>query len=183
MSAVIAVPDMMVKAATDMARIGDTLNAAHMTAAVPTTQVLPAAADEVSAGIAHLMSGYGQEYQKVAGQAAASYEQFAQHLTTSAVSYASAEAANIDLLQPLTTIAGSIGSAIGALPGQLLNLVDGAVGQLLNDFLAFVSSQPALEKLFVFVFARSFIVLILSAIILVGLFAIFLGPFIQNIQI
>jgi PE family protein len=99
MSAVIADPEMMTAAASDMAAIGDTLNAAHMTAAVPTVAVLPAAADEVSAGIAHLFSGYGQEYQKLAGEAAASYEQFAQHLTASAGAYAGAEDAIAAFLQ------------------------------------------------------------------------------------
>lgn len=91
MSAVIAVPELMDQAAMDLATIADTLNAAHMTAASATTQVLPAAADEVSTSIAHLFSGYGQEYQKLAAEATASYEQFAQHLTASAGAYASAE--------------------------------------------------------------------------------------------
>ena len=60
----------MAEAATDLATIGETLNAAHLTAAPPTLAVLPAAADEVSASIAHLFSGYGEKYQKLAGQAA-----------------------------------------------------------------------------------------------------------------
>jgi hypothetical protein len=99
MSAVIAVPELMAQAATDLATIGDTLSAAHLTAAVPTVAVLPAAADEVSTGIAHLFSGYGQEYQKLAGEVAASYEQFAQHLTASAGAYAGAEDAIAAFLQ------------------------------------------------------------------------------------
>jgi hypothetical protein len=99
MSAVIADPEMMTAAAADLAAIGDTLNAAHLTAAVPTVAVLPAAADEVSTSIAHLFSGYGQEYQKLAGEAAASYEQFAQHLTASAGAYAGAEDAITAFLQ------------------------------------------------------------------------------------
>ena len=67
MSYVIAAPEIM-RAATDLATIGETLYAAHMTAAAPTLAAAPpAAADEVSASIAHLFSGYGQEYQKLAG--------------------------------------------------------------------------------------------------------------------
>jgi hypothetical protein len=54
-----------------------------------------------SASIAHLMSGYGQEYQALAGQAAAFQEQFVQNLTASTGSFTSAEAANTALLQPL----------------------------------------------------------------------------------
>jgi hypothetical protein len=98
MSAVIAVPELMAEAATDLATIGSDLRAAHMTAAPPTVALQPAAADEVSASIAHLFSGYGQEYQKLAGEQAASHEQFVQRLNASAAAYASAEATNVSLL-------------------------------------------------------------------------------------
>jgi hypothetical protein len=47
---------MMTSAATDLATIGSNVNAAHMVAAARTTSVIPAAADEVSAGIAQLVS-------------------------------------------------------------------------------------------------------------------------------
>jgi hypothetical protein len=139
MSAVIAVPELMAEAATDMATIGSNLSAAHMTAKAVTVAVLPAAADEVSASIAHLFSGYGQDYQKLAGEAAASYEHFVQHLTASAGSYASAEAANTALLQPLTATADSIGSAIGAFWDQLVNMFNAAVGQLGNMLTGFLN--------------------------------------------
>ena len=78
-----------------------------MAAATPTVAVIPAAADEVSASIAHLVSQHAQDYQALAGQAAAFHEQFVQHLTSSVGSYASAEAANAASLQPLTASAGS----------------------------------------------------------------------------
>ncbi len=122
MSAVIAVPDLMGQAATDLARIGDTLNVAHMTAAVSTTQVLPAAADEVSASIAHLMSGYGQEYQALAGQAAAFHAQFAQNLTKSAASYASAEDAIAVFLRFLSANANGFVGFLAATPPDALLL-------------------------------------------------------------
>lgn len=131
MSAVIAVPELMAQAATDVASIGSTVNAAHMVAAAPTLSVLPAAADEVSAGIAHLFSGYAQDYQGLAGKAAAFQEQFVQHLTAGAGAYAGAEAVNVALLlQPLTAAAGSIGSAISAFPGQLLDILTSLRDQL-----------------------------------------------------
>jgi len=114
MSYVMAVPEVMDAAATDLATIGDTINAAHMTAAASTVAVLPAAADEVSTSIAHLVSGYGQDYQKLAGEAAAFHEQFVQRLTASAGSYASAEAANVSSLEPLTAIADSPAGAAAA---------------------------------------------------------------------
>jgi hypothetical protein len=122
MSAVIATPELMAQAATDLSAIGSTVNAAHMTTAPPTLSVLPAAADEVSAGIAHLFSVHAQDYRALAGKAAAFQDQFVQHLSASAVFYASAEAANVALLQPLTAIADLWNNAIAALPGQLINL-------------------------------------------------------------
>ncbi|WP_156688000.1 PE family protein [Mycobacterium sp. Marseille-P9652] len=101
MSAVIATPELIAQAATDVASIGSTVNAAHMVAAAPTVSVLPAGADEVSAGIAHLFSGYAQDFQALAGKAAAFQDQFVQHLTASAGAYASAEDAIASLLQGL----------------------------------------------------------------------------------
>ncbi|HWS93014.1 MAG TPA: PE family protein, partial [Mycobacterium sp.] len=50
MSSVIAAPELINTAATDLANIGSNLSAAHTAAAAPTTAVIPAAADEVSAG-------------------------------------------------------------------------------------------------------------------------------------
>ena len=115
MSGVIAVPELMAQAATDLAGIGSNVSAAHLVAAAPTVSVLPAAADEVSAGIAHLFSQHAQDYQGLAGQAAAFHDQFVQHLTASAGAYASAEAANVtSLLQPLTAIAPPVAAAVTA---------------------------------------------------------------------
>ncbi|MGO9385809.1 MAG: PE family protein [Mycobacterium sp.] len=92
MSYVIAAPEMMTAAATDVATIGSNLSAAHMVAAAPTVAVLPAAADEVSASIAQLFSQFGQDYQAMAAQVAAFEEQFVQTLNAAAVTYAAIEA-------------------------------------------------------------------------------------------
>ncbi len=75
----------------------------------------PAAADEVSTGVAQLFSRCAQGYQAVAGQASAIHDQFVQRLTASATSYAGAEATNVGLLQPLDATVGSIRGAWGAL--------------------------------------------------------------------
>ncbi len=99
MAYVIAAPEIMTAAATDLATIASNVNAAHMVAAAPTLALVPAAADEVSAGIAHLFSQHAANYQALAGQAAAFQEQFVQHLTAAAFSYASIEAALANLLQ------------------------------------------------------------------------------------
>src|SRR6516225_11342294 len=52
MSYVIAAPELMTSAATNLANIGSALTAAKAAAAAPTTGVLAAAEDEVSAAIA-----------------------------------------------------------------------------------------------------------------------------------
>jgi hypothetical protein len=128
MSYVIAVPDLMTAAATDLGTIGLHLSEAHAAAVAPTVGLVPAAADEVSAGVAHLFARYAEDFHGLAGRAAVFHEQFAHKLTTGAFSYAGAEAANVaSLLHPLAASAASIGSTIGVFWDQL-------VGQL-NTFL------------------------------------------------
>ena len=94
MSSLIAAPELITTAATDLANVGSTLNAAHAAAATQTTGVLAAAEDEVSAAIAAVFSAHGQGFQALGAQAAAFHDQFVQALTAGAGSYASAEAAN-----------------------------------------------------------------------------------------
>jgi triacylglycerol lipase len=95
MSYVIAAPEMMTSAATDLAGIGSNLSAANAAAASQTTGVLAAAEDEVSAAIAAVFSAHGQGFQALSARAAAFHEQFVQALNASAGSYAGAEAANV----------------------------------------------------------------------------------------
>ena len=109
MSIVIAAPELINTAATDLANIGSNLSEAHMAAAAATTGVVPAAADEVSAGVAHLFSRYAGGYQALAGRAAAFHQQFMQNLTASARSYASAEAANASSMQPWNAMLNALG--------------------------------------------------------------------------
>jgi hypothetical protein len=137
MSSLLAAPEMLASAATDLATIGSTLSAAHMAAVAPTLPLMPAAADEVSASIAHVFSVHAQDYQGLAGQAAAFHEQFVQHLTASAGSYASTEAANAASLQPLNAIAGSFTGAIAAIQDQVVNLFNTVLSQLLNLLTSF----------------------------------------------
>ena len=108
MSYVMVAPETMAAAATDLAGIGSTLSAAHMAAVPPTVALVPAAADEVSAGVAHLFSRYAEGFQGLAGRAAVFHEEFAQHLHAGAGSYASAEAVNASSLHPLTASGGLI---------------------------------------------------------------------------
>src|SRR4051794_15134449 len=94
MSLVSAAPEILGTTATDLAGLGSSLNAANAAASFPTTAVLAAAEDEVSAAIAKLFSEHAQGYQALSAQAAAFHDRFVQALTAGAGSYASAEAAN-----------------------------------------------------------------------------------------
>jgi hypothetical protein len=58
MSFVLAVPDLVSTAATDLAGIGSTLTQANSAAAAQTTEVLAAGADEVSAAVAALFGAH-----------------------------------------------------------------------------------------------------------------------------
>lgn len=136
MSLLIAAPESMTAAAADLANIGSALSAAHTAAATPTVAVIPAAADEVSASIAHLFSQHAQEYQALAGQAAAFQEQFVQHLTSSAGSYASAEAAGAASLQSLSAAAGSIAAPADAMSDLLGNAATLAILIIASPVLA-----------------------------------------------
>ncbi len=99
MSFVITAPETLTAAASDLANLGSTINAANAAAAIPTTGLLPAAADEVSAQIAALVGAHAQQYQALSARAAAFHAQFVHTLNAGAGSYAATEAANVSLLQ------------------------------------------------------------------------------------
>lgn len=94
MSFVTTQPELLAAAAANLAGIGSVMTAGNAVAAVPTTGVIPAAADEVSALTAAQFAAHAQLYQAMAAQATAIHEQFVAALGTSAASYATAEAAN-----------------------------------------------------------------------------------------
>ncbi len=99
MSFVITAPETLTAAASDLANLGSTISAANAAAAIPTTGLLPAAADEVSAQIAELFGAHAQQYQALSARAAAFHAQFVQALNAGAGSYAATEAANVSPLQ------------------------------------------------------------------------------------
>jgi PE family len=94
MSYVTTHPEMLSAAAGDLHSIGSAVNAGNAAAAAPTTGVVPAAADEVSALTAAQFAAHAQMYQTFSAQAAAIHEQFVATLATSAGSYQATEAAN-----------------------------------------------------------------------------------------
>ena len=94
MSFVTALPAMLASAAGELQNIGAAVAAGSMAAAHPTTGVVPAAADEVSALTAAHFAAHGALYQELSAQATAIHELFVSTLGTSGCSYATAEAAN-----------------------------------------------------------------------------------------
>ena len=94
MSFVTTLPAMLASAAGELQSIGAVVAAGNTAAAAPTTGVVPAAADEVSALTAAQFAAHGVLYQEVSAQATAIHELFVSTLATSAGSYAAAEAAN-----------------------------------------------------------------------------------------
>jgi PE family len=87
-------PEALAAAAGALQAIGAGLSAQNAAAAAPTTGVVPAAADEVSALTAAQFAAHAHMYQAVSAQATAIHEQFVNTLQTSSGSYAFTEAAN-----------------------------------------------------------------------------------------
>jgi hypothetical protein len=94
MSFVTTQPELLAAAANQLQGVGTTIAAQNAAASTPTTGVIPAAADEVSALTAAQFASHAQMYQTVSAQAAAMHEMFVRVLSASAGSYATTEAAN-----------------------------------------------------------------------------------------
>ena len=135
MSYLVAVPELLSAAATDLAGIGSTLREANAAAAAPTTGLLAAGEDEVSAAIAALFARHGQGFQALSAQASAFHDRLVQLLASGAGEYASTEAASATFMQQsLQSVErdalGAINAPTQALLGRPLigNGVDGAAG-------------------------------------------------------
>jgi broad specificity phosphatase PhoE len=113
MSFVLVAPDIVKTAAAEAAQVGSAVAAGNLAAALPTTEVAAAGADEVSAAVAALFGAHAREYQAAAARAAAYHEQFVGNLSAAAASYVGAEATIA------TSMQSAIESAINA-PAQAL---------------------------------------------------------------
>ncbi|AGZ50800.1 PE domain-containing protein [Mycobacterium kansasii] len=143
MSFVLVGPEALATAAAEVAQIGSAVSVGNLAAAIPTTEVAAAAADEVSAAIAALFGAHAQEYQAAAAQVAMFHEQFVGTLSAAAASYTGAEAAlAADLGAAVsngfqTAVYGPIHTAgqawIGSPLGQLLDpVINAPTGMLLH---------------------------------------------------
>jgi len=94
MSFVTTQPEALTAAAVKLQGLGSVMAAENAAAAAPTTAVVPAAADAVSALQATQFSAFGTLYQQVSAQAQAVHQMLVNTLGTSAGSYAQTEAGN-----------------------------------------------------------------------------------------
>lgn len=115
-SQLIVAPEWLVSAAGDLQEIDSALTAANAAAVVPTTGLLAAGADEVSAAVATLFAAHGREFEALSRQAGAFHAQFVQALNSGAGGYIAAEAAAASPSQTLEQ--GLLGVING--PTQLL---------------------------------------------------------------
>jgi PE family/Histidine phosphatase superfamily (branch 1) len=111
MSFVLVGPDMLETAAADVAQIGSAVSAGNAAAALPTTQLAAAAADEVSTAIAAMFGAHAAEYQAAAAQAGTFQAQFVSGLGAAAASYTGAE----------TSALASLQAALGAVNTSVAN--------------------------------------------------------------
>lgn len=130
MSYLTAQPDVITTAAVGLQQIRSSVGAASAAAAVPTTGVLAAAADEVSVAFSQLLNNFAAEYQAVAQQAQSFHAQFARTVAGGALAYAEAELVNAaatalnPILQPLKSFLTNVAVA----PAAAFTLVMGASG-------------------------------------------------------
>lgn len=91
---VITQPEIMAEAAADLRAIGSAIRTQNSATLPPTTGLLPAAADEVSAVTAAQFAAHAATFQAVAAQAKAIHERFVATLVAGADAYLATEAAN-----------------------------------------------------------------------------------------
>jgi hypothetical protein len=128
MSFVTTQPEALSAAASTLQHLGTSMVDENAAAAAPTTGVIPAGADEVSALQATQFAAYGNLYQQVGAQAAAVHQMLVNTLGTSAGSYEETEAAN-----QAATGSGVLSAATGPAQGTGISSSTGAtIGTPLN---------------------------------------------------
>ena len=118
MSLLFVAPELLASATADLKSIGAELDAARAAVAVPTTGLVAAGADEVSAAVTALFTEYGQAFHALSAQASTFHTQFVQALSGAQGAYAAAEAANASPLQAV--VAGAQRLAVFSPAQELL---------------------------------------------------------------
>lgn len=127
MSFVIAAPEAVEAAAGDLAEIRASLADVAASVAGPTTELAPAAADEISAAISAMFGDFGQKFQWLSAQAQAFHAEFISLINAGAGAYASTEIANAE--QALAHVVSAPGGVAGAAQGvSAAGLLGGLLG-------------------------------------------------------
>jgi hypothetical protein len=109
-------PESLVSATADLQNIRAALDTVQAAVAAPTTGLMAAGADEVSAAVATLFAKYGKEFQAVSAHVGAFHQQFVQTLSAGAGSYLAAESLNTS------------GVTATAAPANVATLIMGGTG-------------------------------------------------------
>lgn len=129
---VIADPQFVTAAASQLAGIGSSLETAAEAAAFPTTGIVAAASDEISVAVSRLFGNYGQEFQAINLRAEAFHAEFVRMLNGGAAAYAAAEAG----AQQALLGAAAAPAAADPLGGLLGGLLGGGTGTGGNGLLS-----------------------------------------------
>jgi PE family len=124
----VIVPETVTAAAGNLAGIGSTLTEATTAAAVRTTSITAAAADEVSIALARLFGWYGQQFQALSAEAAAFHDEFVGSLKGSAAAFFDTELGNA--AATTDPILGGLGPILGGGTGG--GGILGGLGSVLN---------------------------------------------------
>ena len=138
MSFLTALPEELLAVSAQLAAITTSLTAQNAGAAAPTTTIVPAASDPVSAQQAGIFAAYGAMYQQIAAEAQTVQEQYASTLGLSSGTYSSTEAANaaqtalggsgpLDVIQYLLGGTGNYSTGLGgpfSLSGNAANILN-----------------------------------------------------------
>lgn len=133
----IVTPEWIDVAAQELASIRTALSEVSESIAASTTQIAPAAADEVSRAIAAMFGGLGEEFQAVSARTQAFHGEFVRALNSSVGAYLNSETAIVERLlataAPAATTALPAASILDDLTALLLNpaaLLSGPAGLL-----------------------------------------------------
>jgi hypothetical protein len=142
MSFLTAIPEELLAVSAQLAAITTSLTAQNAGAAEPTTTIIPAASDPVSAQQAGIFAAYGAMYQQIAAEAQTIQQQYASTLGLSSGTYSSTEAANaaqtalggsgpLDVVQYLLGGTGNYSAGLGgpfSLSGNGANILNIGAG-------------------------------------------------------
>src|ERR1700761_8116862 len=124
-------------AASQLEGVGTSFATESAGAATSTTDVVPAASDEVSILQAGVFSTYGQLYQSVSAQAQAIHQQFVQLLNQSSGSYQETESAN-----QAGAAANSLSSATGSASSGASSAAGTGLAGIISGLTSIITASP-----------------------------------------